>query len=165
MALIIRDAVEADLAGILTIHNDAVLNGTSIWSIVPSDIAGRRAMVADRRARGYPYLVADVDGDVAGYATFGDYRPFDGYARTVEHSVYVHPMFQRRGIASALLDCLVAEAQRLGKHVMVGGIAADNPASLALHARHGFVETGRLPEVGRKFGRYLDLVFMQRMLD
>ena len=83
----------------------------------------------------------------------------------MEHSIYVDPAFQRRGIATALMLRLIDAAGRLGKHVMVGAITADNQASIALHARHGFRETGRLPEIGFKFGRMLDLVLMQRQLD
>ena len=164
MEVLIRDVRDDDLPAILAIHNDAILTGTAIWSTRPVDLANRQAYIAERQAKGYPFLVAEAEGAVAGYASFGDFRPFDGYVRTVEHSVYVAPAFQRRGIASDLLVRLIEAAQALGKHVMVGGIAADNSGSIALHQRHGFVETGRLPQVGFKFGRALDLVFMQRML-
>lgn len=165
MSLTIRDAADGDLPAILAIYNDAVLNGTALWTTEASDLAGRRAVLRDRQANGFPFLVCTVDGTVAGYGSFGPFRPFDGYARTVEHSIYVDPQFQRRGIASALLRRLIDAAGRLGKHVMVGAITADNDASIALHARHGFRETGRLPEVGAKFGRMLDLVLMQRVVD
>lgn len=165
MSLTIRDAADADLPAILAIHNDAVLHGTALWTIEPSDLAGRRAVLADRRARGFPFLVCTIEGAVAGYGSFGEFRPHDGYVRTVEHSIYVDPEFRRRGIATALLLRLIEAARGLGKHVMIGAITADNDASIALHARHGFIETGRLPELGFKFGRALDLVFMQRMLD
>lgn len=164
MDVTIRDATEDDLPAILEIHNDAVRTTTAIWSSTPVDLANRRAVMLERRARGFPYLVAESGGAVAGYASYGDFRPFEGYLRTVEHLVYVHPGQQRRGIASRLLERLITLAREDGKHVMVGGIAADNTASLALHRRHGFVETGRLPAVGYKFGRTLDLVFMQKML-
>lgn len=160
----IRPAVEADLPAILAIHNHAVLHGTALWTSVPSDLAGRRAVLAERAAKGYPFLVVELDGGVAGYGSFGDFRPHDGYGRTVEHSLYIDPDRQGRGLGGLLLGRLVALAGEAGKHVIVGGIAADNPASLALHRRHGFIETGRLPEVGFKFGRALDLVFMQRIL-
>lgn len=165
MSLTIRDAADADLTAILAIHNDAVLHGTALWTIKPSDLAGRRAVLADRRARGFPFLVCTIEGAVAGYGSFGEFRPHDGYVRTVEHSIYVDPEFRRQGIATALLLRLIEAARGLGKHVIIGAITADNDASIALHARHGFVETGRLPELGFKFGRALDLVFMQRMLD
>jgi phosphinothricin acetyltransferase len=110
-------------------------------------------------------LVA-VEGDaVLGYASYGPFRPFDGYRRTVEHSVYVAENARRRGVGEALLKALEVEARRAGMHAMIGGVAADNEPSLRLHEKLGFVETGRMPEVGQKFGRWLDLVFMQKMLD
>jgi phosphinothricin acetyltransferase len=113
---------------------------------------------------GFPVIVAEVDGEVAAYATFGDFRSFAGYRNTVEHSVYVDKRFRRRGIARAMLKTLEAEARLRAKHVMLGGISADNEASLKLHAELGFVEVARMPEVGRKFDRWLDLVFMQKIL-
>ena len=161
----VTDATEEDLPDILAIHNDAVLHGTAIWSTVPVDLANRRAVLADRRAKTYPFLVLRQNGVLLGYASFGDFRPHDGYFKTVEHSVYVHPDHHRRGVASRLIGPLIDGARRLGKHVMIGGIDATNSASLDFHKRHGFVETGRLPQVGFKFGRYLDLVFMQLTLD
>lgn len=165
MTLTIRDATEADLPAILAIHNEAVLHGTALWTIKPSDLAGRRAVLEDRRASGFPFLVGMIEGALAGYGSFGEFRPHDGYVRTVEHSIYVDPGFRRRGVATALLLRLIEAARGLGKHVMIGAITADNAASIALHVRHGFIETGRLPELGFKFGRTLDLVFMQRLLD
>jgi phosphinothricin acetyltransferase len=101
---------------------------------------------------------------VLGYASYGPFRAFDGYRLTVEHSVYVSESARRRGVASALLVAIEAEARRAGMHVIVGGIAADNEPSLRLHRKLGYVETARMPEVGQKFGRWLDLVFMQKVL-
>jgi phosphinothricin acetyltransferase len=161
---VVRDAVEADLPAILAIYNDAVLNQTSIWNEATDDLAGRKAWWQARVGLGYPVLVAQTGSEVAGYGTFGDFRPHQGYRFTVEHSLYVAPHAWRRGIGTMLLERLIAEARVLGKHVMVGGIAADNSASLALHARMGFTETARMPEVGQKFGRWLDLVFVQKTL-
>ncbi len=165
MTIEVRDANEADLPAILAIHNHAIENSTANFSFHTVDLEDRRAYLAERRRRGFPVLVAEENGEVLGFASFGDYRPHDGYFKTVEHSIYVDLPYQRQGVATELLLRLIEEAQVLGKHVMVGGIAADNLGSIALHARHGFVETGRMPEVGFKFGRYLDLVLMQRNLD
>jgi len=161
---VIRPAVEADLPAILAIYNDAVLNTTAIWNWDTVDLANRRAWFAARRAQNYPVLVADEGQGAIAYASFGDWRPFDGYRHSVEHSVYVGPAAQRRGLGSALLEALIGEARRLGKHVILGGIDATNEPSLALHRRHGFTETARMPQVGQKFGRWLDLVFMQKQL-
>ena len=160
----IRDATLRDMPAITAIYNDAVLHTTAIWNETVVDVDNRLAWHAARTGLGYPVLVAEAEDGVIGYGTFGDFRAFDGYRHTVEHSVYVAEGARRRGVASALIVALAARAAALDKHVMIAGIAADNAGSIALHARLGFVETGRMPEVGRKFGRWLDLVLMQKML-
>ncbi|WP_227512197.1 GNAT family N-acetyltransferase [Klebsiella aerogenes] len=104
-------------------------------------------------------------GVITGYSSFGDWRAFDGFRHTVEHSVYVHPDHQGKGIGRKLLVALIAEARRLRKHVMVAGIESRNHASLHLHETLGFITTGQMPQVGTKFGRWLDLTFMQLQLD
>ncbi len=163
--MIVRDAGEAELADILTIYNHAVAYTTAIWNDVLVDLDNRRQWRRGRVEAGFPVLVAvEGKGTVLGYASYGPFRPFDGYRRTVEHSAYVAETARRRGAATALLAALEARARAAGMHVMVGGVAADNEASLDLHRRLGFSETGRLPEVGQKFGRWLDLVFMQKTL-
>ena len=164
-ACIIRPALDGDLAAILAIHNHAVLYETSIWNDTPVDIEDRRKWRQARVEKGYPVLVAEDRGHVLGFGTLGDFRPFEGYRFTVEHSVYVHPGARRSGIGTLLLTSLIEEARAMGKHMMLAGIAADNAASIALHAGLGFTETGRMPEAGYKFGRWLDLVFMQKLLE
>jgi L-amino acid N-acyltransferase YncA len=164
MTVIVRPANEADLPAILAIYNHAVVNTTAIWNDAEVDLANRTAWLEARRTQGYPVLAAEEDGEVVGYGSFGDFRAFDGYRFSVEHSVYVAEGARRRGVASALLEALIEKARELGKHVIVGGIASDNHASIALHLKLGFTESGRMPEVGFKFGRWLDLVFMQRRL-
>jgi L-amino acid N-acyltransferase YncA len=161
---LVRPASSADLPAILAIYNHAVLAGTAVWNWHPVDLANREAWLAARLAQGYPVLVADEGRGALGYASFGDFRPFDGYLHTVEHSVYVAEDARGHGLGKALVSALVDEARGLGKHVLLGGIEAGNEASLALHRSLGFVETARMPEVGQKFGRWLDLVFMQKML-
>ena len=164
MTVIVRPAIEADLAAIVAIYNDAVVNTTAIWNDAIVDVDNRKAWFEGRQKQSYPVLVAEEEGVVVGYGSFGDFRAFDGYRFAVEHSVYVAEGVRRRGVASALLSALTEKARELGKHVMIGGIASDNAASLKLHAKLGFTETGRMPEVGFKFGRWLDLVFMQKTL-
>jgi phosphinothricin acetyltransferase len=164
MAFVLRPAEDADLTAITAIYNDAVLNTTAIFNDHIRDIDDRRRWIGERNKRGFPVLVAEEDGVVLGYASFGDFRPFDGFRYTVEDSVYVAPPSRGRGVAGALLARLIEEAQRLGKHVMVAAITADNTISLRLHARHGFVESARMPELGYKFGRWHELVLMQRFL-
>ena len=161
----IRDASRADAAAILPIHNHAVLATTAVWNEGASDLVGREAWLAGRVAAGFPVLVAEVDGAVVGYASFGDFRAWDGYRFTVEHSVYVDPAHHRRGVGRALIEALIGRARAAGKHAMIAGIEARNEGSIALHRSFGFREVGRLPEVGAKFGQWLDLVFLQLMLD
>ncbi|WP_027897634.1 GNAT family N-acetyltransferase [Zestomonas thermotolerans] len=161
----IRTAGEADLPGILAIHNDAVVHTTAIWNETPTDLAERRAWLHERTAAGFPVLVAvDAAGAVLGYASYGPWRPHEGYRHTVEHSVYVRDGVRGRGIGKALLQALIDHARDAGLHVMVGAIESGNAASIRLHQRLGFTITGQMPQVGRKFGRWLDLTFMQLIL-
>jgi L-amino acid N-acyltransferase YncA len=163
--MIIRDARDADLPAILAIHNDAILTMTAIWDETPVDLANHQAWFAARQSAGFPVLVCENDAALLGYASFGDFRAWSGYRHTVEHSVYVAREHRRRGAARLLLEALASRAGALGKHVMVGCIEAENAPSIALHAQLGFTLAGRLDEVGAKFGRWLDLVLMQRWLD
>lgn len=162
--MIIRDAVDGDLETVRRIYNRAVAATTAIWNETIVDLDDRRRWAATRRAAGHPVLVAEIDGAVAGYGSYGDFRAFDGYRHTCEHSVYVDEGFRRRGVARALVEALEARAVAAGKHTMIAGIEAGNDASTALHAALGFVEVGRLPQVGRKFDRWLDLVFMEKIV-
>lgn len=162
----IRDAEAGDVAGMLEIYNDAVLHTTAIWNETVVDAANRAAWLAERRRLGYPVLVAvDDDGRVAGFASFGDWRAWDGYRHTVEHSVYVRRDRRGGGVGRALLAALIDRAKALGKHVMVAGIEAGNAGSIRLHESLGFEPAGVMREVGAKFGRWLDLAFLQLRLD
>ena len=162
----IRDAGQGDITGITAIYNDAVARSTAIWNETTVDAANRLAWLADRQRTGYPVLVAvDPDGEVLGYASFGDWRAFDGYRHTVEHSVYVRADRRGHGIGRALLVALIERARGIGKHVMVAGIEAGNLPSIRLHESLGFEAVGLLRQVGAKFGTWLDLAFLQLTLD
>ncbi|MGW8482594.1 N-acetyltransferase family protein [Microbacterium sp. NPDC055903] len=162
----IRDAGARDLETITEIYNEAVARTTAIWNDTLVDVANRAAWLADRERLGYPVLVAvDEDDTVLGYASFGDWRAFDGYRHTVEHSVYVHVDRQGRGVGKALMTELIGRARALGKHVMVAAVESGNTGSIALHERLGFQVSGVLPQVGAKFGRWQDLTFLQLILD
>ncbi|NUB46580.1 N-acetyltransferase family protein [Fertoebacter nigrum] len=165
MTLTLRDATPDDAAAIAAIYNDAVLHGTAIWNDVTVDEANRIAWMAARAAQGYPVIVAERGGAVVGYASFGDWRAFDGFRGTVEHSVYVADGARGGGIGRVLLAALTDRARGCGKHVMVAAIEAGNAPSIALHRSLGFVETGVLRQVGQKFGRWLDLAFLTLQLD
>jgi L-amino acid N-acyltransferase YncA len=158
---LIRDATEADLPAILEIYNDAVANTTAIWNETLVDLANRRDWFAARRARGFPVLVADEDGVVKGYASYGDWRAFEGFRHTVEHSVYVHREARGEGIGRLLMRELITRAASNGIHVMIACVEAGNAASIRLHERLGFRLTGTFSEVGIKFGRWLDLACME----
>jgi L-amino acid N-acyltransferase YncA len=162
---LIRPATEADIPAILAIYNDAVVNTAAIWNDDVVDLDNRLAWFAARQAQGYPVLVAVEADTVLGYASYGDFRAFQGYRFTVENSIYVASAARGKGAGTALLGALVDHAAGNGKHVMVAGIEAGNDVSIRLHARQGFVETARMPQLGFKFGRYLDLVFLQKTLD
>ncbi|MFK0086291.1 GNAT family N-acetyltransferase [Pseudomonas sp. NPDC090755] len=167
MTYLIRDAVTADLPGICDIYNDAVLNTTAIWNEQPVDLANRQAWFDARQAQRYPILVAvdAVAGDVLGYASFGDWRPFEGFRHTVEHSVYIRSDQRGNGLGPALMSALIERARACDKHVMVAAIESGNAASIRLHERLGFTLNGQMPQVGVKFGRWLDLTFMQLILN
>ena len=160
----VRDAEEADLPGVLAIYNEVIATSTAVFSDQPATLDDRRAWFAQRRSAGFPVLVAVDAQGVAGFASFGDFRSWPGYRYTVEHSIHVRKEVRRGGVGRALLEPLLARAAGLGKHMMLAGIDGENQASLAFHARFGFVDAGRLREVGHKFGRYIDLVFLQRAL-
>lgn len=161
----IRDAETDDLATITEIHNEAVVNTTAVWDEQTVDVADRAAWLADRTGQGFPVLVAVDDSGVLGYSTFGPWRARSGYRHTVELSVYVHPDHQGRGIGHALMDALIDRARDHGVHVMVAAIESRNTGSIRLHEKHGFVQTGLMPQVGTKFGAWLDLAFLQLILD
>jgi L-amino acid N-acyltransferase len=162
----IRDASLDDIPAITLIYNDAVKNTTAIWNDKLVDLANRTQWLADRQALGYPVLVKINEADeVVGYASFGDWRAFDGYRHTVEHSVYVRSDQRGKGSGEALMHALIERARGIGKHVMVAAIESGNTGSIRLHEKLGFKHVGQLPQVGMKFGKWLDLTFMQLVLD
>lgn len=158
---LIREAIEADLPGILTIINEVIANTAAIYSYESQTMSDRASWYADLRAAGWPVIVAEVGGQVAGFGSIASFRTRPGYKYTGEHSVHVHAGHRGKGIGRALLLALIEEAKRKNLHVLVGGIDAENVVSLKLHADLGFTETARMPQVAWKFGRWLDLVFMQ----
>ena len=162
--MIIRDAVHDDLPAILEIHNDAIRTTTAIWDEHEVELDDRRAWFDGRRAAGLPVLVAEVDGRTIGFASYGPWRAKTGYRFTVENSVYVHPDHRGRGAANALMPALIDRARAGEAHAIVAGIEASNAGSIALHEKFGFRRVALLPEVGFKFGRWLDLAYLQLSL-
>ncbi|NDK89187.1 N-acetyltransferase [Gordonia desulfuricans] len=161
----IRDALAADAEAICDIYNDAVAHSTAIWNDRLVDVDDRRAWMAERQRSGFPVLVAVDGAAVLGYATYGPFRPHDGFRHSVEHSVYLHADARGRGLGTALMQALIVRARAAGVHVMVAAIDGANTGSIRLHERLGFTHAGALGEVGTKFGSWLDLVFLQLTLD
>ena len=160
----VRDAVEADIRAVLAIYNDVIATSTAVYVDEPTTLDERLAWWRSRVTAGYPVLVADGESGVTGFASFGDFRPRPGYRFTVEHSVYVRSDQRGRGIGHTLMTPLLARAVQLGKHVVVAGVDAENVDSLRFHERLGFERVAHFKQVGFKFGRWLDLVFLQRTL-
>jgi phosphinothricin acetyltransferase len=157
----IRQAVDADLDAILAINNDAIANSTAIWTDDVVERGEREDWLAARTAAGDPVLVAIEGEELAGYATYARWRAKHGYRHTVEDSVYIAAPFQGRGVGRALLVELIERARVAGHHVMLADIESGNAASIRLHESLGFVEVGRLREIGTKFDRWLDLTILQ----
>jgi L-amino acid N-acyltransferase YncA len=158
-------ATDADVPAILTIYNEVVATSTAIYRDDPAGFAERAGWLAERRAGGFPVLVArDDDGRVTAFGSYGAFRTLPGYATTVEHTVMVAREHRGRGLGSRLVAALIEHATGAGAHAMVASIDGENLGSIRMHERLGFVEVGRLPEVGRKFDRWLDLVLLQRRL-
>ena len=160
----VRDAREADLPSLLAIYNDVIATSTAVYRDEPATLEDRQHWWDDRVGQGYPVLVATEHDELTGFATFGDFRAWPGYRFTVEHSVHVRTDKRAQGVGTALMRPLLERASALGKHVMVAGVDAENAKSLAFHERLGFVRVAHFREVGFKFNRWLDLVFLQRML-
>lgn len=167
MAIEIVDADDHHLPGITAIFNHAVRETFSIWSEAETTVDLRRSWMQSRRSAGFPVVVAidpAAPDDVLAYGSFGTFREHPGYVKTVEHSVYVAPAAQRRGIGRQVLAALVGRAKQMGLEAMIGGIDSANAGSIALHEQAGFEIQGTLKGVGRKFGKRLDLVFMVKAL-
>ena len=160
----IRDALADDLPGILAIYNDVMATSTAIYRDEPATLDAHLEWWRQRLALGYPVLVATDERGVAGVASFGDFRQWPGYRFTVEHSVHVRADCRGRGVGGALMTPLLARATALGKHVMIAGVDAENVASRRFHERLGFEPVAHFRQVGFKFGRWLDLMFLQRFL-
>ena len=161
----IRPAQTRDLAVITAIYDDAVRHGTASFELDPPDQAEMARRYESLRAGGYPYLVAELEGDIVGYAYAGPYRARPAYRWSIEDSIYVARQAQRRGIGRALLARLVAEAEAGGFRQMLAVIGdSANTGSVELHRAAGFRLVGTFENVGFKFGRWLDTVLMQREL-
>ena len=164
MKIGIRPAGSGDLDAILGIYNDAIVNTTAVYDYQPRTSDLQRQWFETKQAQRLPVFVAHDGATVIGFGSFGPFRPWPAYQFTVENSLYVDSTYRRKGAGTALLASLVNAAQTAGYHAMVAGIDAANEASLALHRKAGFQPVAHFREVGWKFERWLDLVFMERIL-
>lgn len=160
----IRPAVPADAAAIAAFWNPVIRDTAVTFNPVektPDEIA---RMITDRQSAGHGFLVAEVDGQVAGFASYAQFRSGAGYARTMEHTVILAPVAHGRGVGRALMTALEDHARAAGVHSLIAGVSAENPAGRAFHAALGYAVIATLPEVGFKFGRWMDLTLMQKFL-
>jgi L-amino acid N-acyltransferase YncA len=164
MGILLRDASRDDLAEVLAIYNEVIRNSTAVYS--EEEFTGIRgeAWFNAKMAQGFPMIVACDASGVLGFGTIGEFRAWPCYRHSVEHSVHVRSDSRGHGIGRMLVVQQLARAAAAGKHVMIAGVDADNTVSIGLHRSLGFVEVGHFHEVGFKFGRWLDLKFLQCIL-
>ena len=176
--IVIRDATEADMAAVVEIYNSYLETTTAAWSETLQTLEQRVDWFRQRTEAGYPVLVAveaaavdgdaGTDGQVVGFTSYGSFRGagmWPGYVHTAELTIFVSERLLGTGVGNDLMSALIDRAEKSELHVLVAGIDADNGGSIRFHERWGFSETARMPEVGRKWGRWLDLVLMQRTVD
>ncbi len=161
---VIRRAVRDDCAAILAIYNEAVLTTTASYDLEPRSLEHRLQWFDAHLAQNLPVFVATLQGTVVGWSSLSRYHDRFGYRFTCENSIYIASGYRGRGLGAQLLAPLIEAAHTLGLHTIIAAVDASNDASLRLHLRQGFVECGRFREVGHKFDRWLDVVYLQRMV-
>lgn len=159
----IRTASEQDCLAINDIYNYYVRESTSTWQTEPSTLP-ERLLWLQQHGPQMPAFVAEINGVVVGWASLSPYRPREGWRFTVENSVYIHHAYQRRGIGGTMLQQLIQSGTELGFHSIVAAIDGEQSGSIAIHEKYGFVHAGVLKQSGYKFGRWLDSVFLQKIL-
>lgn len=166
MSPAVRAATGEDLAAVADIYGHYVARSTATFELTAPDTAAWGDRLAGLQVAGWPFLVAEHDGRVVGYAYVGPWRPRPAYAATVEDTIYLDPAATGKGVGALLLAELLEQARRSGAREVIAVVAdAESTASLALHRRAGFVEAGRLERVGRKFDRWLGTTLLQKSLD
>lgn len=160
----IREAVKEDLPVILDIMNDAILNSTTIYDYNARTPEFVNNWFVKKQSDNMPVLVCEDEGKTIGFGSYGIFRAWDAYKYSAEHSIYIANGYRGRGMGGKLLERLIDLAKQQGFHTLIAGIDADNTGSCEFHSKYGFVEVGRFREVGYKFDKWLDLVFMQLIL-
>ncbi len=160
----IRPATASDAAAVAAIWNPVIRDSASTFNAVEKTAADLAQSFAQKQAEGHAFLLAEADGGLLGFATYGQFRGGVGYARTVEHTIILAPAARGRGLGRALMAAIEDHARTAGAHSIFAGVSAENPSGRAFHAALGYAEVAVLREVGFKFGRWMDLVLMQKML-
>ena len=164
--IVVTCTFERHATSILDIFNDAILTSTALYDYEARQPESMVAWFEGKARGGYPVIgLEDADGTLVAFGSYGAFRAFPAYKYTVEHSVYVHKDHRGRGLGRQVMEAVIDAAQRNGVHAMIGAIDASNAGSIALHERLGFKLVGTLPQVGFKFGRWLDLAFYQRTFE
>ncbi len=161
----ITNATEQDLQAMLDVYNDAILNTTAVYQEETHSLPMRRRWFEEKQQAGLPVFAAFLNGGFAGFSSYGPFRNWPGYRFTVEHSVYVAAGFRGRGIGKKLVKAVIDHARQQGMHAIIAGVDAEAEASIGLHLSMGFKEVAYFKEVGFKFGRWLDLKFLELILD
>lgn len=165
MKVLIRAAKESDVPAILEINNHEILYSTVNYDYEPKTLEWQLDWFEQKIKAGFPVLVAETEGKVIGFSTYGTFRAKPGYRFTVEHSVYLSKEARGKGIGKLLMTDLIQIAKNSGYHTMIGGIDGSNEQSFRFHEKLGFREVARFKETARKFDSWLDLIFMQLMLE
>ncbi len=161
----IRQANEGDLKDILEIYNHAILNTTAIYTYKPQTIEERKLWFDNKIKDGYPVFVYEENNKVIGFSTYGPFRAWPAYKYTIEHSIYVNNECGNRGIGTILLKEVVKDAAKREYATIVAGIDSSNEKSIKMHKKLGFEDSGTIKRAGYKFGKWLDLTFLQLNLE
>lgn len=161
----VRLATAADLPPMLEIYNDVIVHTTAVYNYQPHTLEMRQQWFEDKQVQGFPVFVAEEDGVLLGFSSLGPFRAWAAYKYTVENSVYVRADSRGRGLGKLLMQPLIDAARELQLHTIVAGIDATNEGSISLHQKFGFEEVAHFKQVGYKFGRWLDLKFLQLVLE
>jgi len=161
----IREATENDLGELLSIYNDIILHTTAVYQYEIHTMEMRREWFITKQQQGFPVFVAEEDNSIAGFSTIGTFRNWQAYKYSVENSIYVASGARGKGAGKLLMEPLIKAAKRLDMHTIVASIDATNEVSLRLHKRFGFEEVAHFKEVGYKFDKWLDLKFLQLILN
>ncbi len=164
MSIILREATEKDMAAVLEIVNYEIQNTTAIWDYDNRTLSQQIAILQEKKEHKFPFIVAEKEGQIVGFGTYGTFRSKIGYRFTVEHSVYVHHNFFGHKIGTLLLQELIRIAKTQKLKTMIGVIDSENTGSILFHEKLGFQNVGHLKQTGYKFDRWLDSVFLQLML-